>query len=310
MMKNNILFAEDESTFREIFSSILTEEGYSVTSVSNGLDALEAIQKQSYSLAILDIHMPGADGIKVLREIKIIHPKTRVIVITAYGSVERAIETIKLGASDYVVKPVIFQDILSKIQQQLQIRELENENLNLKCNLQKEFGLGNIIGKSSIMQAVYQTIQKVAQTKSNVLIIGESGTGKELAARAVHSSGISRKGLFVGVNCSAVPEPLFESELFGHKKGSFTTALYDKEGLFQAANGGTLFLDEVGNMPLNCQAKLLRAIEQKQIIPVGATEPIDYDLHLITAMNKDPEVEIKAGRFREDHYYSLKGGCI
>ncbi len=304
-MNNEILLADDEVTFRETFAKVLEEEGMSVTAVSNGTDAIKAIMKQPYNVAILDIQMPGADGIKVLREIMRIRPKTRVIMITAYGTVEMAVEAIKLGACDYVMKPVIFDDILTKIRQHLRYMELQEENEQLKRELNDRFDTGQIVGQSSCMQQVFEMIRKVAPTKSNVLITGESGTGKELVAHAIHSLGSKNGGRFIAINCSAIPEDLLESELFGHKKGSFTSAIRDKKGLFESAKGGTLFLDEIGYMSLSCQVKLLRAVEQRQIIPVGATEPVDIDLRLIAATNKDLPKEIKEGRFREDLYYRM-----
>ncbi|MCF7957038.1 MAG: sigma-54 dependent transcriptional regulator [Phycisphaerae bacterium] len=305
MISQHILLADDENTFRETFTSVLEEEGFSVTAVSNGTDAINALLSREYPLALLDIQMPGADGIKVLCKAMKMYPKMRVIMVTAFGSVEMAVEAIKLGACDYVMKPVVFDDILSKIRQQLQVLGLEAENKALKDQLESQYGLGNIIGKSPIMQTIFDSIKKVAQTNSNILITGQSGTGKELVARAIHSTGISGKNRFVGVNCSAIPEQLLESELFGHKKGSFTSAVSNKKGLFETADGGTLFLDEIGYMPLNCQVKLLRAIEERQIMPIGANEPINFDLRIIAAMNKDPLDEVHAGRFREDLFYRL-----
>lgn len=311
-MKYQILLADDEATFRETFATVLREEGMSVKTVANGTEAIEAINTQTFEIAILDIQMPGADGIKVLQEVMKKQADTKVIMITAYGSVEMAVEAIKLGASDYVMKPVMFDDMLVKIRKQLQFKVLEIENQKLKNQLYENFSIDNIIGQSSSMQIVFETIRKVSQTKSNILIIGESGTGKELVARAIHSMGESQCGRFVGINCSAIPEQLLESELFGHKKGSFTSADSDKKGLFMVADGGTLFLDEIGQMPLSCQVKLLRAIEERQILPVGATEPVDFDLQLIAALNKDPLDEIKENRFREDLYYRLNvvGICL
>ncbi len=304
-MNKEILLADDEVTFRETFEKVLKEEGMEVTAVANGTDAIKAIMKQPYTVAILDIQMPGADGIKVLREIMRIRPETRVIMITAYGTVEMAVEAIKLGACDYVMKPVMFDDILTKIQQHLRYMELQEENEQLKRELNDMFDIGQIVGQSSSMQQVFEMIRKVSPTKSNVLITGESGTGKELVAHAIHSLGTKNSSRFIAINCSAIPENLLESELFGHKKGSFTSAIRDKKGLFESAKGGTLFLDEIGYMPMNCQVKLLRAVEQRQIIPVGATEPVDIDLRLIAATNKDLAKEIKEGRFREDLYYRM-----
>ncbi|MHC4423476.1 MAG: sigma-54-dependent transcriptional regulator [Planctomycetota bacterium] len=304
-MGSEILLADDEATFRETLAKILQEEGMEVTAVANGTDAINAIMKQPYAVAILDIQMPGADGIKVLREIVRIRPETRVMMITAYGTVEMAVEAIKLGACDYVMKPVMFDDILTKIRQHLRYIELRKENEQLKRELDGTFDIGRIISQSPAMQQVFEMIRKVAPTKSNVLITGESGTGKELVARAIHSLGSRNGRRFIAVNCGAVPETLLESELFGHKKGSFTSAIEDKRGLFECARDGTLFLDEIGHMPMSCQVKLLRAVEHRQITPVGSTESVNIDLRLVAATNKDLFEEIIAGRFREDLFYRM-----
>jgi len=304
-MDRKILLADDETTFRETFAKLLLEENMDVTAVSNGTDAINAATKEQFAVAILDIRMPGADGIKVLREIMRIRPKTRVIMISAFGTVEMAVEAIKFGASDYVIKPVVMDDILMKIRQNLRYIELHEENEQLKKELHSRFDMGQIIGKSSAIEKVFEMIRKVSPTKSNVLITGESGTGKELVARAIHSLAFENNKRFLAVNCSAIPESLLESELFGHIKGSFTSACQDKKGLFECARSGTLFLDEIGHMPMNCEVKLLRAVEHKQIIPVGSTEPVDIDVRLIAATNKDLIQEIKEGRFREDLYYRM-----
>jgi len=304
-MKKQILLADDEETFRETFAKVLQEEGITVTAVGNGIDAIDAITKEPFAVAILDIRMPGADGIKVLREIMRIRPETRVIMMTAFGTVEMAVEAIKLGACDYVMKPVVMDDVLIKIRQNIRYLELQEENEQLKIELNGRFDIGQIIGESLAMHQVFEMIRKVAPTKSNVLITGESGTGKELVAHAIHSLGSKNGARFLAVNCSAIPESLLESELFGHKKGSFTSAHEDKKGLFECTHGGTLFLDEIGHMPMSCQVKLLRAVEHRQIIPVGSTEPIDIDVRLIAATNKDLAHEIKVGQFREDLYYRM-----
>jgi two-component system response regulator PilR (NtrC family) len=302
---SEILLADDEATFRQTLTKVLEEEGMTVTAVANGTDAISAIMKQPFAVAILDIQMPGADGIKVLREIMRVWPETRVIIITAYGTVEMAVEAVKLGACDYVMKPVMFDDILTKIRQNLRYLALNDENKQLRCELNGRFDISQIIGQSAPMQQVFEMIRKVARTRSNVLITGDSGTGKELVARAIHSLGSKNGRRFIAVNCSAIPETLLESELFGHKKGSFTSAVEDKKGLFECARQGTLFLDEIGHMSMSCQVKVLRAVEHRQITPVGSTEAIDIDLRLIAATNKDLVQEIKAGRFREDLYYRM-----
>ncbi|MFC1765315.1 sigma-54-dependent transcriptional regulator, partial [Planctomycetota bacterium] len=298
-MTDEILLADDEMTFRETMAKVLREESM------NGTDALDAIRKRPFAVAILDIQMPGADGIKVLQEIMKVNPETRVIIITAYGTVERAVEAIKLGACDYVMKPVIFDDIIVKIRQHLRFAALEVENRELKKALGDQFDISEIIGQSHSVQMVMDMVRKVAQTKSNVLITGESGTGKELVARAIHTLSDHQGNRFIAVNCGAIPETLLESELFGHRKGSFTSASEDKKGLFECARGGTLFLDEIGFMSINCQVKLLRAVEQRQITPVGSTESIALDLRLMAATNRDLLKEINKGRFREDLYYRM-----
>ena len=304
-MTGKILLADDETTFRKTFAKILGEEGMSVTEVENGIDAIDAITKESYAVALLDIQMPGADGIKVLREIMRVRPQMRVLMMTAYGSIEMAVEAIKLGACDYVMKPVVFEDVLSKIRQHLQYLHLQEENQELKRELDGRFDISKIIGQTEVMQQIFGIIRKIATAKSNVLITGQSGTGKELVARAIHSLSPQASSRFVVVNCGAIPESLLESELFGHKKGSFTSAISDKKGFFEVANGGTLFLDEIGYMPMSCQVKLLRAVEQGQIIPVGSTTPVNTDLRLIAATNRELLREIKEDHFREDLYYRL-----
>jgi len=303
--KPEVLLADDETTFRETFRTVLEEEGFAVTAVSDGREALDAITRRSYAVAVLDIQMPGSDGISVLREIVALRPQTRAIMVTAYGTVEMAVSAIRLGACDYVMKPVNFEEMLTKIRQHLRYVELESENQRLREELNGRFDISQIIGQSRVMKQVFETVRKVAPTRSNVLITGESGTGKELVARAIHSLGLTNAGRFVAINCSAIPETLLESKLFGHKKGSFTSAFEEKKGLFETARGGTLFLDEIGHMPLGCQVKLLRAVEQRQILPVGSTAPVEVNLRLIAATNRDLAQEIKEGRFREDLYYRM-----
>ncbi len=300
-----ILLADDESTFRETFTKVLEEEGFAVTAVCDGREATAAIMRQPYAVAILDIQMPGSDGISVLREITAIRPQTRTIMVTAYGTVEMAVEAIKLGACDYVMKPVNFDEMLTKIRQHLRYVELEAENQKLREELNGRFDISQIIGETRVMKQVFETVRKVAPTRSNVLITGESGTGKELVAHAIHALSTINGGRFIAVNCSAIPETLLESELFGHKRGSFTSAFEDKKGLFEMARGGTLFLDEIGHMSLGCQVKLLRAVEQRQILPVGSTTPVEINLRLIAATNRDLMKEIKESRFREDLFYRL-----
>ncbi|MCF7955794.1 MAG: sigma-54 dependent transcriptional regulator [Phycisphaerae bacterium] len=304
-MKIRVLIADDEQAFRETFSTVLAEEGFEVATACDGLEAIEAIRKDPFDVVILDIQMPGADGIKVLGETMKLRPNTRVIMVTAFGTVEMAVEAIKLGASEYVMKPVIFDDVIMKIEQQWRYSQLQQENVELKTQLDGQFSIDSIIGSAQSMKHVFETIYKVSGTKSNVLVTGESGTGKEMVARAIHATSSAASNRFIAINCGAIPEGLLESELFGHVKGSFTGAHTDKKGLFEAAENGTLFLDEIGHMPLSCQVKLLRAVEERKIWPVGSTQPIDINLRLIAATNKKLLDEIKEERFREDLYYRL-----
>ena len=305
METNKILFADDEKPFRDTFAKVLSEEGFEVTAVENGKEAINAIRKKSFSTAILDIQMPVLDGMSVLGEITKIRPEMKVIMLTAFGTVDMAVQAIKLGACDYVIKPIIFEDFINKIRCLHINQEFLKNNEQLQVKTHDESDSVHIIGKSQKMRQVFEMINKVTRNQSNVLITGDSGTGKELVAREIHSLSLGNRKPFIAVNCGAIPENLLESELFGHKKGSFTSATSEKKGYFEAAQNGTLFLDEIGYLSLNCQVKLLRAVEQLEIFPVGATEAIRVNLRLIAATNKDLSLEIKKGLFREDLYYRL-----
>ena len=305
MISNKILFADDEKIFRDTFTKVLLEEGFDVTAVENGKDAINAITKQSYSIVILDVQMPETDGITALAEIIKIRPKTKVIIVTAFGFVDMAVQAIKLGACEYMIKPIIFEDFIKKIRHLHRNHEFQEENKQLKPETNDKFDVVHIIGKSQQMRQIVEMINKVAKNKSNVLITGNTGTGKELIAHAIHSLSSRNSNPFIVVNCAAIPESLLESELFGHKRGSFTSATKEKKGYFEVAEDGTLFLDEIGYMSINCQVKLLRAIEQRQIFPVGATEPVNLNFRLIAATNKNLSAEVNNGLFREDLYYRL-----
>jgi len=258
-----------------------------------------------FHVALVDIRMPGLDGLQVLTRSREISPNTQVIIITAFGTVDSAVEAIKLGASDYVVKPFVFDDIIIKINRLLDMQRLTAENTFLRTALGEQYRFDGIIGESKQLQALLATVEKLARTRTTALIIGDSGTGKELIARAIHYGGITKAGEFVAINCASMPENLVESELFGHRRGAFTGADANKPGLFEIADRGTVFLDEVSNMPLPMQAKLLRAIEEKQIMPLGATEPVSVEARILCATNADLKTETDAGRFREDLYYRL-----
>jgi DNA-binding NtrC family response regulator len=304
-MKANILVVDDERTIRVPLKMIITEEGYETQSASNGKEALELIKDQDFDIVITDLKMPEMDGMELVKQCQVLCPKTSIIIITAYGSLESAIEALRLGAYDYILKPFDFDDVLMKIKRLLKQKQLIHENQALKMQVDQKYNFGNIIGDSPQMKEVFHLIKKVAKTKGNVLITGKSGTGKELVARAIHQNSDRHEQAFVPINCGAIVGTLMESELFGHKKGSFTGAVRDKDGLFKIANGGTLFLDEVGEIPLNLQVKLLRAIEQSEILPVGATANVKIDVRIIAATNRNLQDDVENGKFRDDLYYRL-----
>lgn len=304
-MATKILIVDDEEILRENIALILRQEGYEVDEASNGLEAYEMYINNKYDILISDIEMPKMKGIELLEKISKFDPQVISIFITAYGSLETAIAALRLGASDYILKPIDFDELLLKVKRLIDYKKLIVENQLYRRELQKQYSFDKIIGKSPAMQKVFEMIKSVSETNSSVLITGNSGTGKELVSRAIHYNGPRKDKPFIVVNCGAIPETLIESELFGHKKGSFTGAIRDKEGYFQAADGGTLFLDEISEMPLQSQVRLLRAIEQKEIIPVGSSTPIPVDVRIISATNKDLAKEVKEGRFRQDLYYRL-----
>ncbi|MFQ5653102.1 MAG: sigma-54-dependent transcriptional regulator [Planctomycetota bacterium] len=306
-MKGRVLVVDDEVTAREELCEALQDDGFLAHGVDDAQVALDCILKESYDVCISDIRMPGMDGIALLRKLNEISPETMVIMITAYGGMETAIEALRSGATDYVLKPVIFEDILGKVRRLVEHRSLilEVRNLRRAAENHPAAAPGEMIGDSSAMREIGRLIAKVAPTASNVLITGESGTGKELIARSIHGAGEHQGSPFVPINCAAIPETLLESELFGHTKGSFTGAIANKEGLLRTAGDGTIFLDEIGDMPMAVQAKLLRAIENREIQPLGSVRRIPIHARIIAATNKDLQTEIAASTFREDLYYRL-----
>ena len=304
-MPHRILVVDDEQIIRDSISFILKKEGYTIEEAANGKIAYERIKEQHFDVVITDIEMPVMKGIELLGKVMQISPQTLVLIITAYGSLETAIAALRAGASDYILKPVEFDELLIKLKRLLDARALVVENQMLRREVQREFDASPIVGKSPAMKRVFDTIMTVAETDSTVLVTGRSGTGKELVARSLHYNSRRRERPFVAVNCGAIPESLIESELFGHKRGSFTGAVADKIGYFKAAEGGTLFLDEISEMPFNLQVKLLRAIEQREIIPVGMSSPMGIDIRFIASTNRDLQKEVEGGRFREDLYYRL-----
>ena len=303
--KSKILVVDDEPGMRTFLEIILRKEGYSVETASDGMKALDNINNNVFDLAILDMLMPVMNGIEVLKRIIEKSPETTVIIITAFASYETAIEAMKLGAYDYITKPFKIDEIKLVIKKALDKKGLERENLRLRKELQTKYGFANIIGRSIDISKVFELIKRVSELKVNVLITGESGTGKELVARAIHYSGSRHRGPFIAVNCGAIPETLLESELFGYRRGAFTGASKNKKGLFEEADGGTIFLDEIVDLPIHLQVKLLRALEEKTIRPLGSTEPIPVDIRIIAATNKLLEEEIANEKFREDLFYRL-----
>ena len=304
-MRGKILIVDDEPTIRETLSLVLREENYQCELAENGAEGLNRVKEKNFDLIITDLKMPEMGGLELMEKVKTISPKTSVIIITAYASLESAIQALQFGAYDYIIKPLDFDDVILRINRLMEHRELLNENEFLRREVQEKFNVTNIIGESEPMQDVFRLIQKVAVTKGNVLITGKSGTGKELVARAIHYNSPRQTKRFVAINCGAIVDNLMESELFGHKKGSFTGAVRDKEGLFKVADGGTLFLDEVGEIPLHLQVKLLRAIETGEFIPVGDTIPQKVDVRIIAATNRNLEEEVEKGKFRDDLFYRL-----
>jgi DNA-binding NtrC family response regulator len=302
---NQILIVDDEPEMCSLLSDILKDEGYVVETASSGEQALAKMETREFPAVITDLNMKGMPGLTLLREIKQRYPGTNVIIITGFGSVESAIETMKQGAYDYVMKPVKSDEITLITQKAVREALLRKELLWLRKAVEKEYSFNQILGKSKPMQAVFELIRRITPSPSNVLITGESGTGKELVARAIHYNSPRAQGPFIPVNCAAIPEHLLESEMFGHVKGAFTDAKMDRKGLFEEAQGGTLFLDEISELPMSLQAKLLRALQEKEIRRVGGTRPLPVDARVIAATNLDLAGQVKARQFREDLYYRL-----
>jgi DNA-binding NtrC family response regulator len=300
-----ILVVDDDADMREMILDMLRDRGYKVTIVGSGLDALRMLGEEDYAVVLTDLRMKGMQGMELLTEIKRNYPAINVILMTAFGSVETAVEAMKHGASDYLTKPVKKDELVRVIERVVREAALRREVDRLRKEVHKEYSFHQILGKSKPMQAVFDLIKRVADSPTNVLITGESGTGKELVAKAIHFNSDRKDAPFIPVNCAAIPEQLLESELFGHMRGSFTDAKMDKRGLFEEAQKGTLFLDEISELPLMLQAKLLRAIQEKEIRRVGANKPVPVDVRIIAATNLNLGEEVKAKRFRDDLYYRL-----
>lgn len=303
--KGNILVIEDEQSMREVLKILLEEEAYEVTTAASGQEGIEQVRSNLYDLVITDIKMPGADGFEVLRQVKGVSPDTVVIMVTAFGTTESAIEAMKIGAYDYIHKPFKIDEIRLIVKKALEKKKLREELSLLREKFQASYRLENIIGKSSKMQELFKLIPKVANSSSTVLITGESGTGKELVAAALHNLSPRKNKSFVTINCATFPEGLLESEMFGHVKGAFTGAFQNKTGLFEMADNGTFFLDEIGEMPASLQSKLLRVLENGTFRRVGGTSDITVDVRIVSATNKNIVEAVAAGEFREDLYYRL-----
>ncbi len=307
-MENNtphILVVDDELSMRELLEVLLAKEGYKATCVKNGRDAISMIKKTVFDLLLCDIRLGDITGIDVLKALREQNQDTVVIMISAYASTEAAVEAMNEGAYDFVPKPFNNEELKKTIKNALSLRTIEHEKEILDDELKKTLHFEKIVGNSPVMRNIYNLIRQVAKTKTSILITGESGTGKELIARAIHDESKRKDKPFVVVNCGGIPETLMESELFGHKKGSFTGATQDKKGLFEAADKGTIFLDEIGELTLPIQVKLLRAVQERVFKPVGSNEDVSVDIRIISATNKKLEDEVIVGNFREDLFYRL-----
>jgi two-component system response regulator PilR (NtrC family) len=301
-----LLIVDDEASMREFLEILLIKEGHSTVTAASGEEAMEILESEKeFDLVLTDLKMSGATGIDVLRCTKDFWPDTQVVVMTAFSTPETAVEAMKLGAYDYLPKPSPVEEIRAVVDRALEKRRLRAEVVRLKGQLQKKHSFANLIGRSSHLQKVFHIIEKVANSRTSVLISGESGTGKELVAKAIHYNSPRKGSPFVVVNCGAIPENLMESEFFGHVKGAFTGAVANKPGLLGEAHGGSIFLDEIGELPLSLQVKLLRVLQERRVKPVGGTHETAVDIRVIAATNKRLEDEVKEGRFREDLFYRL-----
>jgi two-component system, NtrC family, nitrogen regulation response regulator NtrX len=298
----NVLIVDDEASIRESLQGVLQDEGHQAAAAESGESCLELLRTRRFDVVLLDIWLPGMDGLDVLQKIRGLDDPPEVIIISGHGTIETAVRATKLGAFDFLEKPLSIDKTLILLNNAAQAKKLRRENKDLKKQLAPK---SIIVGDSVPMKALRQQIQLMAPTNGRVLIFGESGTGKELVAHAIHAQSLRREQTFVEVNCAAIPEDLIESELFGHRRGSLPAAAEDKEGKFLKANGGTLFLDEVGDMSLKTQAKVLRTLEEQNFTPVGGDEPVTVDVRVIASTNKDLEEEISRGNFREDLFYRL-----
>jgi DNA-binding NtrC family response regulator len=300
-----ILVIDDDESGRDALTKLLQSAGYDVTSAATGESALDLMDREQYQVIVSDLFLPDKDGFDILQNVQKVSPTTEVIVVTGYASAQTAVRAMKEGAFDYITKPIDFDELKIVVLKALEKQKLLSENLYLRRQLQGRFEFSNIIGSSPAMNVVFERMSRIVITDSAVLVSGESGTGKELVARALHYNGSRKERPFVAVNCSAIPETLLESELFGHVRGAFTGAIKDKPGKFEAANHGTIFLDEIGTLPLHLQAKLLRVLQEHEVERVGSNKPVKLHVRVISATNSDLENMVNQGTFREDLYYRL-----
>ncbi len=305
MQKHNILVVDDEKNILKVVSTTLGKESYAVDTAQSSEEAIEKFDTDRHDLIITDLKLPGKGGMELLEYVKSRNPHIPVIMITAFGTIENAVEAMKKGAFNYLTKPVNPDELLSVVKEVLEKYDLKRENIALKSELKEKYAFSSIVGKSSLMQEVFDTIRMVAKTQSNVLIAGESGTGKELVARAIHYDSDRAEGRFVTIDCAAIPPEIMESELFGHEKGSFTGAHERKTGLLEHANNGTVFLDEIGDLDLNLQKKLLRFLQEREVLRVGGDTRIKLNVRIVAATNKELDREVNERRFREDLFYRL-----
>src|ERR1700719_4904046 len=301
-----VLVVEDEELMRAIIVHLLRREGYEIFEASAADAALQIFEQEKIDLAILDLNLSGgSSGLDVLKKMRDVDSEVMAIIVTAYASVESAVQALQQGAYDYITKPFANDHLKNQVRHALEAKALFKENHFLRRELREKYRFENIIGKGDAIESVFRIMEKVARTDSSVLITGESGTGKELVARAIHSTPEPPNTPFLPINCGALPENLLESELFGYKRGAFTGAMNEKIGLLKAADKGTVFLDEIGDMPLALQVKLLRVLQEREVYPLGANDPVSFDVRVVCATNKDLDAEVKAGRFREELLYRI-----
>ncbi|MBI5695424.1 MAG: sigma-54-dependent Fis family transcriptional regulator [Nitrospirae bacterium] len=304
-MAERILVVDDEKSICDALAHVLKKAGCTVTTAFSGVEGIKLIESMGFDLVISDIKMEGVSGLDVLRRSLEVSPDMPVIMITAFGSIDSAVEAVRLGAADYITKPFVNEDLRMRVAKTLESRRLAAENRELKAQLSDKYDFSHVIGRSDAMKKVFSLLEKAIPASSNILITGETGTGKGLVAKTIHYNSPRKDRPFVAVNCGAIPEHLLESQLFGHKRGAFTSADRDAKGVVEGAEGGTLFLDEIGEMPLGLQVKILKLIQDREYLPVGGTAPVSLDARIIAATNQDLEKLISEGRFRQDLYYRL-----